>query len=66
LTGRVQCHIEAGDPVERIVDFLSEHRPDLAVMGEHARGLLRRYLTRDTAREILHRAPCPVWFVPPR
>ena len=21
---------------------------------------------KDTAREVLHRAPCPVWFVPPR
>jgi nucleotide-binding universal stress UspA family protein len=33
-------------------------------MGAHARGLLRRIFTRDTSRELLHKAPCPVWFVP--
>lgn len=66
LTGRVECHLEAGDPVERIMAFLCERLPAYAVMGEHARHFVRRFFTRDTAREVLHRAPCPVWFVPPR
>ena len=66
LADRVECHVETGDPVERIMDFLCERLPAYAIMGEHARGFFRRVFTRDTARELLHRAPCPVWFVPPR
>jgi nucleotide-binding universal stress UspA family protein len=66
LADRVECHVEAGEPVERIMDFLCERLPAYAIMGEHARGLFRRVFTRDTARELLHRAPCPVWFVPSR
>jgi len=66
LVGRVECHLEAGDPVERILAFLCERLPAYAIMGEHARDLVRRFFTRDTARELLHRAPCPVWFIPPR
>ena len=65
LTGRVECHLEIGDPVERIMAFLCERLPAYAVMGEHTRDFLRRFFTRDTARQVLHRAPCPVWFVPP-
>jgi nucleotide-binding universal stress UspA family protein len=65
LVGRVECHLESGEPVDRIMDFLRERMPACAIMGEHARGIVRRYFTRDTARELLHRAPCPVWFVPP-
>ena len=66
LVGRVECHLEVGDPVERIMAFLCERLPAYAIMGEHARDFVRRFFTRDTARELLHRAPCPVWFVPPR
>jgi len=66
LTGRVECHLEAGDPVERIMTVLCERLPAYAIMGEHARDFVHRFFTRDTARQMLHRAPCPVWFVPPR
>jgi nucleotide-binding universal stress UspA family protein len=66
LAGRVECHVELGDPAERIMNFLRERLPAYAVMGEHARDFVRRFFTRDTARQVLHRAPCPVWFVPPR
>jgi nucleotide-binding universal stress UspA family protein len=65
LVDRVECHVESGDPVERIMGVLCDRLPAFAIMGEHAHDLLRRAFTRDTARELLHRAPCPVWFVPP-
>jgi nucleotide-binding universal stress UspA family protein len=64
LTARVDCHLDDGDPSERIMSFLHERLPAFAIMGEHARGFVGRYFTHDTAREVLHRAPCPVWFVP--
>ena len=66
LAARVECHLEAGDPVERIMSFLCERLPAYAIMGEHARDFVHRFFTRDTARQMLHRSPCPVWFVPPR
>ncbi|MCC6765607.1 MAG: universal stress protein [Deltaproteobacteria bacterium] len=65
LVARVDCHLDSGDPSERIMSFLHERAPAFAVMGEHARGFVGRYFTHDTARDVLHRAPCPVWFVPP-
>ena len=64
LAGRVVCHVEAGDPAERIMATAAALPADLIVMGAHARGFLRRFFTRDTSLELLRRAACPVWFVP--
>jgi len=38
----------------------------LAIMGAHPKGFVERLITRgaSTAREVLHRSSCPVWFVP--
>ena len=58
--------IRTGRASVEAMDFLCEHLPAYAVMGEHARDFVHRFFTHDTAREVLHRAPCPVWFVPPR
>lgn len=65
LMARTDCHLERGDPSERIMSFLQERLPAFAIMGEHARSFVGRYFTHDTARDVLHRAPCPVLFVPP-
>lgn len=65
LMERVDCHLDSGDPSTRIMSFLHERLPAFVVMGEHARGFVGRYFAHDTARDVLHRAPCPVWFVPP-
>ena len=65
MEDRVVARVEPGRPDEVIVEVAREVEPDLIVMGEHTRDLVRRFLTRDTARGVLHRAPCPVWFVPP-
>ncbi len=62
---RVESHVERGQAPDVILDFARRVKPVFMVMGEHAHGFLRRLLTRDTAREILHRATVPVWFVPP-
>ncbi len=65
LVGQVRVHVAFGRPDDVILDHAQTLDPDLIVMGEHARSFLRRFLTRDTSKEILHRAACPVWFVPP-
>jgi universal stress protein A len=64
LENRVQSWVEIGDPAEKIAEVSSRLGASCIVMGAHARGLLRRIFTRDTSRELLHMAPCPLWFVP--
>jgi len=64
LRDRVRLHVAAGNPADGIVAQAHELGADLLVMGDHARGWLRRLFTPDTSKELLHRAECPVWFVP--
>lgn len=65
LETRIEIHLARGRPAERVLELAALLDPELIVMGEHARGFFRRFFTADTARRMLHRAPCPVWFVPP-
>ncbi len=64
IQNRVRLHVEVGDPVEKIAEASDRLGASCIVMGAHARGFLRRIFTHDTSREILHKAACPVWFVP--
>ncbi|HUI25266.1 MAG TPA: universal stress protein [Candidatus Kryptonia bacterium] len=64
LLDTAECHVRTGDPVKVILRISQKIEPAFMVMGEHARGFVRRFFTKDTAREVLHRAPCPVWYVP--
>jgi nucleotide-binding universal stress UspA family protein len=66
LDARVHVHVEDGDAALGIVRAARELSASCIVMGEHARGLLRRWFTRDTSRAVLYQAPCPVWYVPGR
>ncbi len=66
LDGRTDFHVLRGEPVEEILALSERIKPGFLVMGEHTRGFFRRFLTKDTARAMLHQAPCPVWFVPPQ
>jgi universal stress protein A len=66
LTARVATCIRSGEPTAEIVAHLSEVRPQFAVLGEHARDVLRHLFTRDTTRAVVHGASCPVWIVPAR
>jgi len=63
LRDRVVCTVTLGEAAATIVDACRD--ADFLLIGEHAHGL-RGLLTHDTARDVLRRAPCPVWFVPPR
>lgn len=64
LWEQVRCHIRTGDPSGEIVATARDLDAETVMMGTHAQGLLRSLFTRDTAKELLHRAPCAVWFVP--
>jgi universal stress protein A len=66
LLAQAEGYVQQGDSIEEILKFSEKIEPAFIVMGEHARSFFRRFFTKDTAREVLHRASCPVWFVPPR
>ncbi|MDX1631941.1 MAG: universal stress protein [Thermoanaerobaculia bacterium] len=64
LEGRVGVHLATGEAVEGIVSTVRKLDADFLIMGEHVKGLLKSLLHRNTAKEVLHQAPCPVWYVP--
>jgi nucleotide-binding universal stress UspA family protein len=64
--GTARCHVRFGDPSLEIATAAATLGADAIVMGAHAGGLLRRFLTRDTSRRVLHATPCPIWVVPRR
>jgi universal stress protein A len=66
LLAQAEAHVQPGDSTTEILKLSERISPAFMIMGEHARGFFRRFFTHDTAREVLHRASCPVWFVPPR
>ncbi len=66
LKGTARCHVRFGDPSSEIAAAAKTLAADAIVMGAHAHGLLRRFLTRDTSRQVLHRTQCPIWVVPTR
>jgi len=65
MEDRVVRHVEPGPTEDVILQLADEVQPDLILMGEHARDLFHRFFTHDTAKGVLHRASCPVWFSPP-
>jgi len=64
LTDRTTVHVRSGDAVPEIVQSANDVAASCIVMGEHTRVPVKRWLTHDTARAVLHEAPCPVWYVP--
>ena len=64
LRGQVAIHVRPGKPADEILAAAREIGAQLILMGCHAKGVLERLLTPATAREVLHRADCPVWFEP--
>jgi nucleotide-binding universal stress UspA family protein len=65
LRARTACYTRVGSAEEAIEAFVRQTEPALVVMGTHVRQFWRRHFTRNVARQFLHGATCPVWFVPP-
>jgi len=61
-----RLEVRKGGAVEQILAEESVQRARLVVMGAHAQGFFERMIFKGppTSREVLHRSPCPVWFVP--
>ncbi|HET7293515.1 MAG TPA: universal stress protein [Vicinamibacteria bacterium] len=60
----VEFHIRSGQRASEILRAAEELGARLILMGCHPKGAVERFFTGATARDILHRAPCPVWFEP--
>ncbi|HZT33655.1 MAG TPA: universal stress protein [Bryobacteraceae bacterium] len=57
-----EYHLESGDIIASLVDFVSRHQADLLVIGRsYWRAAAEDH--RPHAAEIVHRAPCPVLSV---
>jgi nucleotide-binding universal stress UspA family protein len=54
-------HFLEGDPAEGILRFARESGTDLVCMATKRRTGWRRYFAGGVAREVLRRAPCPVF-----
>jgi len=63
---KFRLEVRKGGAVEQILAEESVQRARLVVMGAHAQGFFERLIFKGppTSREVLHRSPCPVWFVP--
>lgn len=67
LAPRLETAVHQGKAVDDIVATVEAMRPAFMVVGEHKPGgILHRLFSENRAREILHRASCPIWFVPHR
>lgn len=64
LLARVKVHVEHGDVGHGIAATADRLSAVCIVMGEHTRSTVRRWFGGNTERIVLHRAHCPVWYVP--
>jgi nucleotide-binding universal stress UspA family protein len=60
----LKVHVDAGKPVQMILDVAREHPPDAIVLAASSRGRVRRALLGSTADKIIRQAFCPVVVVP--
>ena len=64
LKDRTFIEVRFGNAGEEILRLAEETGALFVVMAAHPKGLLSRFLFGDTALEVLHESPSPVWFVP--
>jgi universal stress protein A len=64
LVDAVSARVRVGPATAVILEHVAAVGPVFTLVGEHARGLLRRSFTHDTTRDLVHRIECPVWVVP--
>jgi nucleotide-binding universal stress UspA family protein len=64
LAERVSLHIRLGPTVEEICNHASSVHASLIIMGVHPKGIVDKLLTGATSYGVLHKARCPVLYVP--
>ncbi|MEP0548903.1 MAG: universal stress protein [Rhodothermales bacterium] len=61
LRDHVTTHLEAGHPVNEILDLAETTGADLIVLGSHGHTGLERLLLGSVASQLVRSAPCPVF-----
>ncbi len=56
-------HLERGEPIHVIVDFIKDHAIDLVIMPTHGRSGLLRLVMGSVAEHVVRKATCPVLIV---
>jgi len=59
----VETKLFEGDPVDRVVEFAKDHRPDLIVVGSRGLSGPGRFLLGSVSDGILHHVHCSVLVV---
>jgi nucleotide-binding universal stress UspA family protein len=59
----VETKLYEGDPVDRVVEYAKEHRPDLIVVGSRGLSGAGRFLLGSVSDGILHHVHCSVLVV---
>jgi universal stress protein A len=60
---RATTEILVGASVKAIVDYATDRRIDLIVMGTHGRSGIAHLLVGSVAEQVIRKAPCPVMAV---
>jgi nucleotide-binding universal stress UspA family protein len=55
--------VRIGAPVEELLNFASERKADLIVLGTHGRGAMGHLFLGSVAERVVRRAKCPVLTV---
>ena len=58
----VSTVVEAGGPVESIVEYINRNAIDLVMMASHGRSRFRSLLIGSVTAGVLHDTHCPVWM----
>lgn len=53
-----------GAPVKTILEVAAKHKIGIIVMGSHGHSAAYQILVGSVSEGVLHKAPCPVLFVP--
>jgi len=64
LAQRVSLHTRLGPTVEEICNHANSVHASLIIMGVHPKGIVDKLLTGATSYGVLHKARCPVLYVP--
>lgn len=58
-------HVVDAMPLDGLLEVISKLKPELAIVGSHGRGAIKRMLFGSVSSALCHRSPVPVLVVPP-
>lgn len=61
-----RVHVEIGDPLDKILDFIESESISMVILGTHARRGLGRLFLGSVAERVIKTSPVPVISVNPR